>query len=155
MRRFLKFFSVQRGTPRESDTASRREEARSLNPCNVVAQWSHHSSSHDSDILLCTQTSWAQVGSHGKQFSSLCTAHIAPVLCRLPRLQKRQRERNGEEKKEKKERQDSAVKTFCTSCCTCQATQLQQQQQQQQERQPQPQRHGRCNEGVCPPRDCR
>ena len=37
-------------------------------------------------LLLCTQTSWAQVGSHGKQFSSLCTAHLAPVLCRLPRL---------------------------------------------------------------------
>ena len=43
-------------------------------------------SRHDSDILLCTQTSWAQVGSHRKQFSSLCTAHFAPVLCRLPRL---------------------------------------------------------------------
>ena len=28
---------MQRGTPRESDTASRREEARLLNPCNVVA----------------------------------------------------------------------------------------------------------------------
>ena len=46
-------------------------------------------SRHDSDILPCTQTSWAQVGSHGKQFSSLCTAHFAPVLCRLPRLQER------------------------------------------------------------------
>ena len=43
MSRFLKFSSVQRGTPRESDTASRREEACLLNPCNVVAQWSHHS----------------------------------------------------------------------------------------------------------------
>ena len=40
---FLLFFSVQRGTPRESDTASRREEACLLNHCNVVAQWSHHS----------------------------------------------------------------------------------------------------------------
>ena len=40
---FLEFFSVQRRTPRESDTASRREEACLLNPCNVVAQWSHHS----------------------------------------------------------------------------------------------------------------
>ena len=29
---------VQRGTPRESDAASRREEACMLNPCNVVAQ---------------------------------------------------------------------------------------------------------------------
>ena len=38
-RRFLEIFSVQRGTPRESDTASRREEACLLNPCNVVAQW--------------------------------------------------------------------------------------------------------------------
>ena len=37
-RRFLEIFSVQRGTPRESDTASRREEACLLNPCNVVAQ---------------------------------------------------------------------------------------------------------------------
>ena len=35
---FLKIFSVQRGTPRESDTASRREQACLLNPCNVVAQ---------------------------------------------------------------------------------------------------------------------
>ena len=35
---FLKFFSVQRGTPRESDTASRREEACLLNPCYGVAQ---------------------------------------------------------------------------------------------------------------------
>ena len=43
-------------------------------------------SRHDSDILLCTQTSWAQVGSKRKQFSSLCTAHFAPVLCRLPHL---------------------------------------------------------------------
>ena len=43
-RRLAKFFSVQRGTPRESDTASRREEACLLNLCNVVAQlWSHHS----------------------------------------------------------------------------------------------------------------
>ena len=37
MRRFLKFISVRRGTLRESDTASRREEACLLNPCNVVA----------------------------------------------------------------------------------------------------------------------
>ena len=37
-RRFVEFFSVQRGTPRESDTASRREEACLLNPCDVVAQ---------------------------------------------------------------------------------------------------------------------
>ena len=37
-RRFLEIFSVQRGTPRESDTASRREEACLLNPCSVVAQ---------------------------------------------------------------------------------------------------------------------
>ena len=37
-RRFLENFSVQRGTPRESDTASRREEACLVNPCNVVAQ---------------------------------------------------------------------------------------------------------------------
>ena len=29
---------MQRGTPRESDRASRREEACLLNPCNVVAQ---------------------------------------------------------------------------------------------------------------------
>ena len=43
---------------------------------------------HDSDILLCTETSWAQVGSHRKQVSSLCTAHFAHVLCRLPRLHK-------------------------------------------------------------------
>ena len=40
----------------------------------------------DTGILLCTQTSWAQVGSHRKQFPSLCTAHFAPVLCRLPHL---------------------------------------------------------------------
>ena len=38
MLRFSKFFSVQRGTPRESDTASRREEACLLNLCYVVAQ---------------------------------------------------------------------------------------------------------------------
>ena len=37
-RRFLEIFSGQRGTPRESDAASRREEACLLNPCNVVAQ---------------------------------------------------------------------------------------------------------------------
>ena len=37
-RRVLEIFSVQRGTPRESDTASRREEACLLNKCNVVAQ---------------------------------------------------------------------------------------------------------------------
>ena len=43
-------------------------------------------SRHDSDILLCAQTSWAQVGSHRKQFSSLCTAHFAPVLCRFQLL---------------------------------------------------------------------
>ena len=36
--RFLETFSMQRGTPRESDTASRREEACLLNPCDVVAQ---------------------------------------------------------------------------------------------------------------------
>ena len=36
--RCLEIFSVQRGTPRESDTALRREEACLLNPCNVVAQ---------------------------------------------------------------------------------------------------------------------
>ena len=35
----FKNFSVQRGTPRESDTASRREEACLLNLCYVVAQW--------------------------------------------------------------------------------------------------------------------
>ena len=29
---------ANQGTPRESDTASRREEACLLNPCNVVAQ---------------------------------------------------------------------------------------------------------------------
>ena len=38
MRRFFWNFSVQRGTPRESDTASRREDACLLNPCDVVAQ---------------------------------------------------------------------------------------------------------------------
>ena len=43
-------------------------------------------SRHDSDILLCTQTSWAQVGLHRKHFSSLCTAHVAPVLRRFPLL---------------------------------------------------------------------
>ena len=36
--RFLESFSAQRGTPRESDTASRREEACLLNPLNAVAQ---------------------------------------------------------------------------------------------------------------------
>ena len=41
-------------------------------------------SRHDSDMLLFTQTSWAQVGSNRKQFSSLCTAHFAPVLRRFP-----------------------------------------------------------------------
>ena len=41
MRRFWEF----RGTPREFDTASRREEACLLNLCNVVAQC---------DMLLCT-----------------------------------------------------------------------------------------------------
>ena len=46
---------------------------------------------------LFTQTSWAQVGSKRQQFSSLCTAHFAHVLCRLPRLQKeRERERKRE-----------------------------------------------------------
>ena len=44
-------------------------------------------SRHDSDILLCTQTSRAQVGLHRKQFSSLCTAHFASVLRRFPVLQ--------------------------------------------------------------------
>ena len=43
-------------------------------------------SRHDSDILLFTQTSWAQVGSHRQQFPSLCTAHFAPVLRRFPLL---------------------------------------------------------------------
>ena len=43
-------------------------------------------SRHDSDILLFTRTSWAQVGSKRKQFSSLCTAHFAPVLRRFPLL---------------------------------------------------------------------
>ena len=37
-RRFLEIFSVQRGPPRESDTASRREEACFLKQCYVVAQ---------------------------------------------------------------------------------------------------------------------
>ena len=46
---------------------------------------------HDSDILLCTQTSWAQVESHRKQFSSLCTAHFAPVLRRFPTLAKQEK----------------------------------------------------------------
>ena len=36
---FLKIFSVQRGTPRESDTAARLEEACLLNLCDVVVQW--------------------------------------------------------------------------------------------------------------------
>ena len=47
-------FSVQRGTPRESDTASRREKACLLNPCNVVAQLVHHSlhCGLDTDMLL-------------------------------------------------------------------------------------------------------
>ena len=36
-RRFVEF-SVKRRAPRETDTASRREEACLLNPCNVVAQ---------------------------------------------------------------------------------------------------------------------
>ena len=40
----------------------------------------------DSDILLCRQTSWAQVGSKRKPFSSLCTAHSALVLRRFPLL---------------------------------------------------------------------
>ena len=43
-------------------------------------------SRHDSDILLCTQTSWAQVGLHREQFSSLCTAHFAPGWRRFPHL---------------------------------------------------------------------
>ena len=30
----------------------------------------------DTGILLCTQTSWAQVGSHRKQFPSLCLPHL-------------------------------------------------------------------------------
>ena len=37
-RGIVKKISVQRGTPRESDTASRREEACLLIPCNVVPQ---------------------------------------------------------------------------------------------------------------------
>ena len=37
-RRIFEIFSVQRGTPRESDTGLRREEACLLNLCNVVAQ---------------------------------------------------------------------------------------------------------------------
>ena len=45
-------------------------------------------SRHDNDILLCTQTSCAKVGSHRKQFPSLCTANFAPVLRRFPLLHK-------------------------------------------------------------------
>ena len=59
-----------------------------LSPCNVVAQWCHITikySWHDSDILLCTTTSWGQVGSHRKQFSSnvhsvFCTRILHPFF---------------------------------------------------------------------------
>ena len=57
-----------------------------LNTCYVVCTVEHITASdsrHDIDIHLCTQTSWAQVESHRKQFSSLCTAQFAPVLSRL------------------------------------------------------------------------
>ena len=50
---------------------------------HITARYSRH----DSDISLWTQTSLAQFGSKREQFSSLCTAHFAPVLCWLPHLQ--------------------------------------------------------------------
>ena len=67
---------MQRGTPRESDTASRREEACLLNPCecsctvgHITACYSRHSSH--------TRTFWAQVGSReNSSHHPVCTAHL-------------------------------------------------------------------------------
>ena len=43
-------------------------------------------SRHDSDILLCTQTSWAQVGSKRKQFSSIVHSPLCTRFSSFPTL---------------------------------------------------------------------
>ena len=59
-----------------------------LNLCHAVEQWvTSQPVTVDTTLTFISYTDvLAQVGSHRKQFSSLRTAHFAPVLCRLPRL---------------------------------------------------------------------
>ena len=80
---------MQRETPRESDTTSRREEACLLNLCYVVAQ--QVTSQPDTVDMTVTYFSAhrrleLKSDPRRKQFSSLCTAHFAPVLRRFPLL---------------------------------------------------------------------
>ena len=77
------------------EVVQRTEPQRKSQPSHVGcnARENTHNSAHflrpQRELLVCcasTQTSWAHVGSKRKQFSSLCAAHFAPVLCRLPHL---------------------------------------------------------------------
>ena len=93
-RRFvLEIFSLLRGTHRESDTASRCEEACLLNLCNVVAQWSHQQpGTENMTLLLCvTFISYTDVlgPSRIAEKTILIIVHsaLAPVLCCFPLLQ--------------------------------------------------------------------
>ena len=88
---FVEIFSVQRGAPRESDTASRREEACFLNPCIVVAQLV----TSQPAIVDLTLTCFSYTDVMGPSRISVKTARIihsawrtfAPVLRRFPLLQ--------------------------------------------------------------------
>ena len=78
-RKFCDFFSVQRGTPRESDTASRREEACLLNPCNVVAQLvTSQPVTVDATVTFFSHSDvLGRVGSReNSSHHPLCTAHL-------------------------------------------------------------------------------
>ena len=70
---------MQRGTPRESDTASRREVACLLNPCNVVAQLvtSQPVTVHLTLTCFSYTDVLGQVGSlENSSHHPLCTAHF-------------------------------------------------------------------------------
>ena len=81
-----KIFSVKRGTPREPDTASRREEACLLNPCNVAAQLiTSQPVTVDLTMTFISQSDvLAQVGSReNSSHHPLCTAH-SNTFCATP-----------------------------------------------------------------------
>ena len=70
---------MQRGTPRESDTASRHKEACLLNPCNVVAQYiTACYSRHDSDIHIIHRRLELKSDRRENYSHPLCTVHLHP-----------------------------------------------------------------------------
>ena len=86
---------MQRGTPRESDTASRREEACLLNPCNVVAQLVTSQSATVDFTLTCF--SYTDVLGPSRivrkelASSTVHSVHLH-IVCRFPLLQKKYEE---------------------------------------------------------------